>query len=56
MADLLISVSEVTRALDYFNFHRDAGPEEEVLKALHPRIAPVHAQMLNLSLQTAQAP
>ncbi len=59
MADLLITVSDVTRAFDCFNFHKDAGPEElfsKVLKALRLRIAHLHTQMFNLSLQTDQAP
>ncbi len=59
MADPLITELEVRRALGDLNPHTGAGPDRlfpKVLKALNSHIAPILAQMLNLSLQTVQVP
>ncbi len=58
-ADPLITELEVRRALDSLNPHKGAGPVglfSKFLKALSSHIAPILAQMLNLSLQTVQVP
>ncbi len=59
MADPLITELVNRRALDGLNPHKGAGPDglfPKVLKALNAHIAPVLAQMFNISLQTVQAP
>ncbi len=59
MADTLISELEIRRALDGLNPHKGAGHDglfPKVLKALNSHVAPVLAQMFNLSLRTAHVP